>query len=73
VCASDDFKVMAVHVTIFLPDRSIGEQCPTTFVPGSIDEYTYVATTTLAKTPGMKVIVAAKDKQGNLTTRENVF
>lgn len=71
--ASDDFKVMSVNVSILKADGTLIEQGEATLLPEAVDDYVYVATVAFPKAAGTKVIVAVRDKPGNVTTAESVL
>ncbi len=71
--ASDDFKVVSVFVTILKADGSVLEQGEAVLQPDGVEEYDYTATVAFPKAPGMKVVVAVRDKPGNVTTEEKVL
>ncbi len=71
--ASDDFKVTSVNVSILKADGTLIEQGDAVLLADAIDDYEYAATVAFPKAAGTKVIVAVRDKPGNVTTAESVL
>ena len=73
VRATDNFKVVSVHVMVSKADGSVIEQGDAVLNVASIDEFIFKATVANAQVAGTKVLVTVRDKPGNLVTQSIVL
>lgn len=71
--ATDDFKVVSVHVVIRNGDGTLSEQGDAVFLSGTLDEWRYTALATNMKVAGVTIEVSASDKPGNITTAKCIM
>lgn len=69
VGVADDFKIIAVDVTITLPNGTVLESGPAVFDATKL-EWRYLATQANAQMAGTKVKATASDRPGNVVTLE---
>jgi hypothetical protein len=71
--ATDDFKVILVQVSVIAPSGALIEFGEARLQPGTLDDWRFAATVANSELPGTKLVVAAHDKAGNVTTSEKVL
>ena len=70
VRATDNFKVVSVHVAVFTTDGSLLEQGDALLNDDTIDEFIFKATVANAQLAGTKLLVTVRDKPGNIVTQD---
>ena len=71
--ASDDFRVVGVHVVVSDNAGTVIEQGEAVLQPDSFDDWRYTSTVANAALAGTKITVTASDKPGNATVKETVL
>lgn len=70
VRATDNFKIVSVHVAVFKADGSLLEQGDALLNDATVDEFIFKATIANAQVTGTKVLVTVRDKPGNIVTQD---
>jgi hypothetical protein len=70
VRATDNFKIVSVHVALFKADGTLLEQGDALLTEGTVDAFIYTATLANAPVVGTKVLVTVRDKPGNMVTQD---
>jgi len=72
VRATDDFKVVQVHIEIYNSDGSLVEEGDAVQQENGLD-WIYTCTVDNTDTSGDKIVVKASDKPGNIATGEEII
>jgi len=71
--AADDFKVVLVQVSVIAPSGSLIEFGEAKLQADTFDDWRFLAAMANGELIGTKIVVAAQDKAGNVTTSEKIL